>query len=222
MVLIAIDTATKMLGLAFYDGKTLLSEQMWVAGSQHNLLLAPAVCHTLTTLDLTPSDLSAVAVVNGPGSYTGLRIGIALAKGLAAARRIPLIGVGTLDVLAVPQPVSTKFRLLCVAQAGRGRIIAGQYVTRKGQWVVDTAPIITEWAQLLPSLTGPTLITGEIDDEGSAQIAAQANEALVLVTPALRVRRPGILAEEAWRRWQAHPDHDYSVNSVMPLYLQTP
>ncbi len=222
MVLIAIDTATKALGLAFYDGKTLLAEQMWQAGNQHNLLLAPAIQSTLATLDLKTEQLSAVAVVNGPGSYTGLRIGIALAKGLAAARRLPLIGVNTLDVLAVPQPVSTKFRLLCVVQAGRGRIIAGQYVTRKGLWVVDTAPIITDWAALLPTLTAPTLITGEVDEEGSAQIAALGKESLVVVTPALRARRPGILAEEAWRRWQAHPDHDYSVNSVMPIYLQTP
>ncbi|XWX03296.1 tRNA (adenosine(37)-N6)-threonylcarbamoyltransferase complex dimerization subunit type 1 TsaB [Aggregatilineales bacterium SYSU G02658] len=222
MVLIAIDTATKALGLAFYDGKTLLAEQMWVASNQHNLLLAPAIQATLATLELAPQQLSAVAVANGPGSYTGLRIGIALAKGLAAARRIPLIGVSTLDILAVPQPVSTKFHLLCVVQAGRGRIIASQYVTRKGQWVVDTAPAITDWAALLPTLSVPTLITGEIDEEGSAQIAAQNNDSLVVVTPALRARRPGILAEEAWRRWQAHPDHDYSVNSVMPLYLQTP
>lgn len=222
MVLIALDTATKALGVAFYDGRTLLAEHMWLAGNQHNLLLAPAIHRTLATLDLTPADLTAVAVTNGPGSYTGLRIGIALAKGLAAARRLPLIGVNTLDVLAVPQPVSTKYHLLCVVQAGRGRIIAGQYVTRKGQWVVDVAPTITAWGTLLPTLHAPTLITGEIDDEGSALIASQPNDQLVVVSPALRARRPGILAEEAWRRWHAHPDHDYSVNSVMPLYLQTP
>lgn len=222
MVLIAIDTATKALGLAFYDGHTLLAEHMWLAGNQHNLLLAPAIHNTLAVLELTPADLSAVAVTNGPGSYTGLRIGIALAKGLAAARRIPLIGLNTLDVLAAPQPVSTKYHLLCVVQAGRGRIIAGQYVTRKGQWVVDVAPTITDWEALLPTLTAPTLITGEIDQEASACIAAQNNDQLVIVSPAARARRPGILAEEAWRRWQAHPEHDYSVNSVMPLYLQTP
>lgn len=222
MVLLAIDTATRTLGLALYDGSTLLAEQMWVAGNQHNLLLAPAIRSTLHVLDLTPAALSAVAVTVGPGSYTGLRIGVALAKGLAAVRPLPLIGVTTLDVLAIAQPVSTKFLLVCVVQAGRSRIITSQYVTRKGRWTVELAPTITDWATLLPTLTTPALITGEVDEMGAAAIAATGSESLVVVTPALRARRPGILAEEAWRRWQAHPDHDYSVNSVMPLYLQAP
>lgn len=222
MVMLAIDTATRALGLALYDGKTLLAEQMWVAGNQHNLLLTPAIRATLRVLDLTPDDLSAIAVTVGPGSYTGLRIGVALAKGMAAVGQLPLIGLTTLDVLAVPQPVSTKYHLLCVVQAGRNRIITSQYVTRKGRWAVEQAPAITDWATLLPTLTTPMLITGEVDENGAAAIAATNDETLVVVSPALRARRPGILAEEAWRRWRANPDHDYSVNSVLPLYLQAP
>ncbi len=222
MVLLAIDTATRSLGLALYDGKTLLSEQMWMAGNQHNALLAPSIQQALSICELTTTDLTAVAVTYGPGSYTGLRIGVAFAKGMAAAAHIPLIGVSTLDVLAAPQPISTKFHLLCVVHAGRGRVIASQYVTKKGKWVVEVAPAITEWEALLSSLQHPTLLTGELDEAAFSAIQSANLDHLVIVPPALRSRRSGILAEEAWRRWHTYKEADYSPDSVMPIYLSAP
>jgi tRNA threonylcarbamoyladenosine biosynthesis protein TsaB len=222
MVLLAIDTATRSLGLALYDGKTLLAEQMWMAGNQHNALLAPTIQQSLAICELTTAELSAIAVTYGPGSYTGLRIGVALAKGMAAAAHLPLIGVNTLDVLAVLQPISTKFHLVCVVHAGRGRVIASQYVTKKGKWVVEIAPAIYEWEALLASLQHPTLLTGELDDSAFSAIEAAKLDSLVVVPAAMRSRRAGILAEEAWRRWQANKEADYSPDSVIPLYLSAP
>lgn len=221
MVLLALDTTTHALSLALYDGNTLLAEQLWVAGNQHNSLLADAIVNTLRVCSLATTDLTAVAVAIGPGSYTGLRIGVSLAKGIADARKLPLIGVTSLDILAVPQPISTRNRLLCVVQAGRGRIIAAQYHTKKGRWHPETEPIITDWASIIATLTQPTLVTGEIDDDGRAQLAAASKE-IVVVSPALRARRAGLLAEEAWRRWQAGTSADFNPMTLTPLYLKAP
>ncbi|MEO1286376.1 MAG: tRNA (adenosine(37)-N6)-threonylcarbamoyltransferase complex dimerization subunit type 1 TsaB, partial [Chloroflexota bacterium] len=131
-MLIAIDTATKYLGLALYDNQQLIAEQLWRTGNKHNLILAPSIQQMLDTCDVSPSDLTMVAVANGPGSYTGLRIGVALAKGLATVNQLPLIGISTLDIIAIGQHFSnTRHRLLAILPAGRGRIIAGEYRVKK-------------------------------------------------------------------------------------------
>src|SRR5690606_17578892 len=95
----------------------------------------PAIQRLLLRCEASVEDLSALAVSIGPGSYTGLRIGVALAKGLAAARNLPLVGITTLDTLAAGQPyLSSNHGLIVVVQAGRGRVIVKTYRWRKGRW----------------------------------------------------------------------------------------
>jgi tRNA threonylcarbamoyladenosine biosynthesis protein TsaB len=222
MTLLAIDTATRALALALYDGHSVLAEQYWQAGNQHNALLAPAVQQMMAACGLGPADLSAVAVAHGPGSYTGLRIGMAFAKGVAAARSLPLIGVATLDILAAQHPISTRNRLLAVAQAGRGRIIAAQYQTRRGRWVIEKAPVTTDWQTTLAGIEQPTLIIGEVDAEAQQLIEQSGSDHLSLVPAPQRVRRPAALAHEAWQRWQAGTAADFAPGLLTPIYLQTP
>ena len=71
-------------------------------------------------------DIEAVSVAVGPGSFTALRVGLALAKGIALSRNIPLVGVPTLDVLAAGQP-TCALPLGAILRAGRGRIALGWY-----------------------------------------------------------------------------------------------
>ena len=105
-ILLGLDTSTRSVGLALYDGTQVLSEAVWTSHDHHTVELAPAVGDMLSRAGLEPSHLSAVAAATGPGSFTGLRIGLALAKGLALARRLPLVGIPSLDVLAAAQPVT--------------------------------------------------------------------------------------------------------------------
>ena len=69
----------------------------------------------------------------GPGSFTGLRIGLSVAKGLALARQVPIVGIPTLDVVAQPH-MTQPLPIWAILQAGRGRICAAQYARRKGRW----------------------------------------------------------------------------------------
>jgi len=104
-VLLAIDTSTRTVGIALYDGAQVLHETVWTSLDHHTVELAPAVAQALSKSGLTPESLEAIAVATGPGSFTGLRIGLAMTKGLSLAHKIPIIGVPTLDdPLSVSQP----------------------------------------------------------------------------------------------------------------------
>src|SRR6266540_5829384 len=99
-MLLAIDTATQAMSLALHDGRDLLGEQSWYHSENPTAELAPAVQTLLARCGVTVNQLTALAVSVGPGTYTDLRVGIALAKGLAAGRGLPLVGVTTLDTIA--------------------------------------------------------------------------------------------------------------------------
>lgn len=226
-MLLAIDTATKYLGLALHDGHTLLAEQAWRTGNRHNELLAVTIQQMLAASEVTVDDLTLIAVANGPGSYTGLRIGVAMAKGLASAKQLPLIGVSTLDALAAAQPFHhTRHRLIAVVEAGRGRVIAGTYHVKKGRWVAADEPDILRWEDLLDAekLTETYYITGEINELGLAAIdAARANQiAITLMHPAYRLRRAGFLAQEAWRKYEVGDAHDFAPAKLLPVYMNAP
>lgn len=226
-MLLAIDTATRTMSLALHDGTTLISEQTWRIGNRHNELLAVSVQKLLQVSGLAVSDLSVIAVANGPGSYTGLRIGVAFAKGLAASRNLPLIAVSTLDILAASQAFSsTRHRLIATVQAGRGRIIAGVYRVHKGRWEITATPTTTTWEALLGQLeAGSYYVTGEINDAGQQAIAAMSAEgetAVMLVAAANRARRAGYLAQEAWRLHENGNPLDFLPMKVLPVYLNEP
>lgn len=223
-MLLAIDTATRLLGLALHDGDNLIAEQTWQTKNRHNTLLAPSINHLFDVCDVSRDDLMAVAVSVGPGSYTGLRIGIALAKGIAATRNLPLVGVSTLDMLAVGQPFqNTRYGLLAVVPAGRGRIIAAEYRAKKGRWEATSDPVRDTWAAILTELEGSYYITGEIDAQGREAIEeARGGElSLTLVDAANRLRRTGFLAQEAWRLLQNSddPDSDFAAAKLLPFYM---
>jgi tRNA threonylcarbamoyladenosine biosynthesis protein TsaB len=165
--------------------------------------------------------LSALAVCIGPGTYTGLRVGVALAKGIAAASQLPLVGVSSLDILAAGHP-QISGGLIALVQAGRGRLVAGAYQWRKGRWKSRGEPLLMTWDTLVASIDGPATITGEIDDTGLEVLTiAQANGTPVSVAaPVHRLRRAGFLAEEAWMRIR-ETGHDHDAAKVIPLYVKT-
>ncbi|PWA06795.1 tRNA (adenosine(37)-N6)-threonylcarbamoyltransferase complex dimerization subunit type 1 TsaB [Flavobacterium psychrotolerans] len=105
-----IETATKNCSIAIAkDGKTLLCKEMAEEGYSHAEKLHVFISEIIKELGLSFKDLSAIAVSQGPGSYTGLRIGVSAAKGLCFALDIPLIAIDTLAVLASQAQVSDGF-----------------------------------------------------------------------------------------------------------------
>jgi tRNA threonylcarbamoyladenosine biosynthesis protein TsaB len=225
-MLLAIDTATRLLSIAIHDGDNLLAEQSWHCNNRHTVELPPAIQTMLAAVGIAIADLTALAVSIGPGSYTGLRIGVSLAKGMAAARSLPLVGVTTLDTLAAGQPYyQSGSGLITVVQAGRGRIIIKTYRWRKGRWNSHAEPRLMDWDTLLESVDGPAHITGEIDEGGMEMIAAaQGNGLPVTVAPAAhRLRRAGYMAECAWELLNEVGDDKSAFHpaQLLPIYVKS-
>lgn len=218
-MLLAIDTATKYMSVALHDGETVLGEQTWLAGNRHTVALAPSIVEMFKACEVERSAISAVAVAIGPGSYTGLRIGVSFAKGLAGARRLPLVGMTTLEMSVRAQPPSDR-DLLAVVPAGRGRVIVNKYHWQADAWRSASEPRLLEWADAVAWVDAPTLVTGEIDQDGRDALANLPDVALV--PPAFRLRRAGFLAEYAWEQLRQSSDpRRFDAVSVMPIYMQT-
>ena len=100
MYILAIDSATPVAGVALLNDKKLIREDFVNFKKTHSETLMPMVDQILHDCEIEIKDLAAIAVTIGPGSFTGLRIGLAAAKGLSLASAKPLIGISTLDVLA--------------------------------------------------------------------------------------------------------------------------
>lgn len=99
MIILALDTATAYTCVALLDDDALVAER-WVPSTSHSRSLLPSIEDLLGQSRVCLDDLGLIGVGLGPGSFTGLRIGLTLAKTLAFARGLPLIGVSTLDALA--------------------------------------------------------------------------------------------------------------------------
>jgi tRNA threonylcarbamoyladenosine biosynthesis protein TsaB len=217
-MLVAIDTSTDTASLALHDGFRVRVEHTWESPRQHTVELLPRLVAALEQIGLSAKHLSGVAVARGPGSFTGLRVGMAVAKGLTLTRGLPLIGVPTLDVIAAAQGKSRR-TLCAVLQAGRGRICVAPYRWRDGRWQSREEPRLITWQKLIQEITSPTLFCGEIDPAGTEALAA-IDDLAVLLPAAARLRRAGFLAEEAWQRLNRGEIDDPT--TLTPIYLQYP
>jgi tRNA threonylcarbamoyladenosine biosynthesis protein TsaB len=216
-MLLAVDTSTQWMGLALYDGSQVLGESVWKTSSHHTVELAPALDDLLHRTGITPANLRALGVATGPGSFTSLRIGLALVKGLSLALRLPVIGVPSLDVLAVGQPVQ-DLTMVTTLHVGRGRLAVGWYAPVYGKWLLQGEPQLMTTEDLAKQIRNPTLICGELST-ADRQTLARKRKNVILASPAQSLRRPAFLAELAWQRWQSGEVDE--VVSLSPIYLRT-
>jgi tRNA threonylcarbamoyladenosine biosynthesis protein TsaB len=192
-LLLALDTSTSIASVALFDGQRILSETTWVAGREHSTRVLVEVEAALARVGQTPGHLTGLVVARGPGSFTGVRVALSVAKGICAGLSIPLWGVSSLDVLAhaagqVDLPVQA------VLEAGRGRFATGLYVNAR----CSGEPRLATLEQLHKLIQTPTLIIGEL--QPAARDSLEQNMCARLATPAACLRRGGFLAELGWFR----------------------
>lgn len=121
-LILGIETATARGGVALVSGEgEIVGETTLLSEEGHSERILPALEQLLKLQGLTPGALTAVAVSSGPGSFTGLRTGIATAKGLAFSLRLPLYGIPTLEALAAGAPSGAGFVCACL-NARRGEV----------------------------------------------------------------------------------------------------
>lgn len=216
-MLLAVDTSTAQVGLALYDGVRVSGELLWHSRHHHTTELAPALSELLARTGMKMDEIKALGVALGPGSFTSLRVGLSLVKGLALARRLPVIGVPTLNALAAAQPLR-DLPLAAVLQAGRGRLAQVWYKAGENGWQAQGPARTTTADALAEEITHPTLVCGELTaDERQRLTRKRVN--ILLASPAQSVRRPAFLAELAWKRWQAGEVDN--IATLAPIYLHT-
>jgi tRNA threonylcarbamoyladenosine biosynthesis protein TsaB len=214
-MLLAVDTSTRWVGLALYDATAVISERIWQTRGYHTVELAGAIDRLLEGNGIKPVDLKALAVATGPGSFTSLRIGLALVKGLAFALKIPLLGIPSLDVLVAAIPTS-DCPLLAVLQAGRGRLAMVRYEADTSGWHPVSQPVICDVQGLFNLIKGQTLVAGELDAE-QRHLLSDRRRPILLASPAVCLRRPSYLAELAWKRYVAGEQDDPL--GLSPIYV---
>jgi len=213
-MLLAVDTSTRAVGIALYDGNQILCEESWISRQYHTVELASAVYLILTRAGLSAGDLQVLGVAIGPGSFTGLRIGLALAKGIAYSHQLPLIGIPTLDITVQAIPVR-DILLAAVLQAGRNRLAVGWYREAQGTWkAVDEVENLPK-EELIQKIDQPCILTGEISRE--MRESFRDHKLIELAPPTLAMRSPKYLADLAWQRWLEGDVDD--VLSLRPFYL---
>ena len=214
-MLLAVDTSTRWVGLALYDETAVITERIWQTRDHHTIELAVAVERLLEDSQVKPVDLSVLAVATGPGSFTSLRIGLALVKGFALSLKIPLLGVPSLDVLVAAIPIG-DYPLLAVLQAGRGRLAVVRYEPGTNGWQSASQPAICDIQGVFDRMKGLTMVAGELDAE-QRHLLSDRRKHILLASPASSMRRPSYLAELAWKRHMAGEQDDPL--SLAPIYV---
>jgi len=126
MNLLAVDTSTTSCSVALFSGDRLLAEVVYAAGKTHSRHLMSMIHRILEECRCEPADVGGIAVTRGPGTFTGLRIGISTVKGLAEATGTPVVGVSSLAALAFPFALH-DCPVVAMIDARRGEIYYTQY-----------------------------------------------------------------------------------------------
>jgi tRNA threonylcarbamoyladenosine biosynthesis protein TsaB len=218
-LLLALDTSSEAIGFAIAGCDLLLAEAIWRGQRQGTATLLAEAMRALEALGHTQDDLRAVAVAIGPGSFSGLRVGLGIAKGLALGLDIPIVGCPTLAVTV--EPFRSARRPVCaLIAAGRGRFAYGVYEERDGMMCVALPMAHGTGAAIGMALAAypDAIVCGDLD--GAAAEAIRAAAPGVTLPPAsVRIRRPGALAALAWRRILLGESDD--LVALEPVYLHT-
>lgn len=162
MKLLAIDTSNEVLGIALLNENVIIGEYITNLKKNHSVRLMPAIERLLADCSILPAELDKIVVAKGPGSYTGVRIGVTIAKSIAWSLGIPLAGVSSLAVLAASPRYFEGF-ISPLFDARRGLIYTGLYRYKNGALenvLEDRNVLAADWASELRDLQEPILFIG--------------------------------------------------------------
>lgn len=164
MLMLALESSAKAASAALFEDGKLLSLSVQNAGLTHSRTLLPMAEDLFKNMGRTLSEIDVIAVAHGPGSFTGLRIGMAEAKGLAWALEKPITGVSTLEAMAFGGPDMEGTMLCCAMDARRGQVYNALFEIKDGKpcrLTEDRAIAIAELEGELASYEKPWVLLGD-------------------------------------------------------------
>lgn len=196
MKALAIDTSNQIMGVAVIDGTSVLGEYITNLNKNHSVRLMPAISDLMQEVGVKPNQLDRIIVAHGPGSYTGVRIGVTIAKTLAWTLNIPIVGVSSLEVLARNGQhfngiVSPLF------DARRGQVYTGLYKMNNGKFQSikeDQILMLKDWVGELKQQDEKVLFLGNDVPLHEAVIKEVLQDQAIIASPSLFNPRPSELA----------------------------
>jgi tRNA threonylcarbamoyladenosine biosynthesis protein TsaB len=214
MRVLGLDTATWTATVGVIDGERTLAERSRVVSGSHAVTLLPLVEETLSAGGMGLGDVDLIAVSIGPGSFTGVRIALSVAKGLAMAARRPLVGVPTLAALA--EAAGGGGVVWPVLDARKGELYAAAFARHEHGLAVIRPPMTLSPARLLEALAPPCRLVGE----GAALVAEDVRArwgAAIGLDPAVAPRGT-VIARLGAARYRTQGADDIAV--LEPTYVR--
>ena len=163
MLLLAFETSAKAASVALFDDQKLLGESYQNTGLTHSQTLMVMAQDLIKQCGYTPGDITHTAVAAGPGSFTGVRIGVAAAKGFAWGKEIPCQGVSTLEAMATGLAEENGYLCACM-DARRNQVYNAVFLAEGGNLTritEDRAIALTDLKTELEHLDGPIYLVGD-------------------------------------------------------------
>jgi tRNA threonylcarbamoyladenosine biosynthesis protein TsaB len=217
MITLAIDTSNFPLGIALMNDEIIMGETIANIKKNHSIGAMPAVERLLNECGVSPSQLNRVVVAKGPGSYTGVRIGVTIAKTMAFSLGIPLVGVSSLAVMA--GSVSRYPGLVCpIFDARRGLVYTGLYKwSEDGQFQTvekDQNVLLSEYLVTLAEYKDPILFVGNDVHLHADTIKSALGDKAIFNKVYEQNPRPSILA------WLGTQEEEASLHEFVPNYAR--
>ncbi|MDF2684561.1 MAG: tsaB [Brevibacillus sp.] len=221
MRVLAIDTSNLVLSVAIVEEERVLAEMTTNQQKNHSIRLMDCISELLDATGTLPEQLSGLGVAKGPGSYTGVRIGVATAKSMAWSLNLPVIGISSLQVIAM-NAVGFSGLIVPLFDARRGQVYSGCYRTDRMESVLlqenEKIILLQEWLPLLREQAqgDPILFLGEDVRVHREAIVQGLGEQAHFATPAQHHPRAAHIGYLAMRRLQ----DGGNAHELVPEYLQ--
>ena len=218
MLLLAFETSAKAAGAALFDEHKLLAECYQNTGMTHSQTLLVMAEDLLKQIGKTAADVTAVAVAAGPGSFTGVRIGVAAAKGVAWAKELPCYGVSTLEAMALSLGIFEGTVCACM-DARRAQVYNGLFSVKNGEISrisEDRAISIADLSAELQNIQGPIYLVGD----GAELVKRTLTDLPDLILPAEHRRHQRATGVGLAALKQIAAGMDADPNALTPNYLR--
>jgi len=177
--------------------------------------LAPAIVALLEKTAWQPADVQLVAVATGPGSFTGLRVGVATAKLFAYAVGAEVLGVNTLEVIAAQQTAAAEgAELWAVLDAQRNQVFAGRFKRDKMGWQWQGETVLLDNSAWIAGLQPGQIVSGPVLEK----LAGKLPEGITVADRALWSPKAAAVGQLAWKHYQA--GHRDDVFRLLPQYFR--
>jgi len=216
---LAIDTSYDLSSIALSQQGKVISEQTWHSGQNHTVDLAPSLIQQLDQAKIKLDSMEAVFVATGPGSFSGLRVGISFAKGIALLLNIPLFGISTLESNAYSFAY-TSLPICPIYQANQKKIASALYQQKDNIWQRLKAEHLTTIELLCQQTLEKTIFCGQMSSETENTLRQHLGAHVIIPPRFVRSHYTDSLVMLGWQKLNMGKHDDLSI--LQPIYLRSP